>query len=282
MKPRVLILRAPGTNCDEESAHAFALAGGVPERWHVNRLLESPAKLAEFQILCLPGGFSYGDDIAAGRILGNQIEHHLAGVLREFRDAGKLVIGICNGFQILLKTELLVAKDAAGPQATLAANASGKFEDRWVNLAVSQPNGSNKCVFLSGIEALELPVAHGEGRFVPRDENVLESLRANGQLVLKYAPLGRAGASSPPSAMNGAEDGPARASGQTSVPYPQNPNGAIDDVAGLCDATGRVFGLMPHPERFVDPTQHPNWTRGPKRDVGAGLRIFQNAVRYFA
>ncbi len=171
MSPRVLILRAPGTNCDEESAHAFALAGGAPERWHVNRLLESPQKAAEFQILCLPGGFSYGDDIAAGRILGNQIEHHLADTLQEFRDAGKLIIGICNGFQILLKTELLLAHDASGPVATLAANDSGKFEDRWVRLAVaSTKDGVNPCVFLSGIDQMELPVAHGEGRFVPRDE----------------------------------------------------------------------------------------------------------------
>jgi phosphoribosylformylglycinamidine synthase subunit PurQ / glutaminase len=278
MAPRVLILRAPGTNCDEESAHAFALAGGVPERWHVNRLLEEPKKAAEFQILCLPGGFSYGDDIAAGRILGNQIEHHLADTLREFRDAGKLIIGICNGFQILLKTELLVTKDAAGPQATLAANESGKFEDRWVRLGTS----GNKCVFLSGIEEMELPVAHGEGRFVPRDAQVLESLRRNGQIVLKYAPFERAEASSPPMVKIGAGDGPARAAGKTSVPYPDNPNGAIDDVAGICDSTGRVFGLMPHPERFVDPTQHPNWTRGPQREVGEGLRVFQNAVRYFA
>ena len=280
MAPRVLILRAPGTNCDEESAYAFALAGGVPERWHVNRLLESPAKAAEFQILCLPGGFSYGDDIAAGRILGNQIEHHLADTLREFRDAGKLIIGICNGFQILLKTELLVPKDAAGPQATLAANDRGKFEDRWVWLAVTPSAGAtSKCVFLSGISEMELPIAHGEGRFVPRDAAVLESLRANGQLVLKYAPLQRAGASSPPTVENRGEDAPAR--GQA-VPYPANPNGAVDDVAGICDATGRVFGLMPHPERFVDPTQHPNWTRGPQREVGEGLRVFQNAVRYFS
>jgi phosphoribosylformylglycinamidine synthase subunit PurQ / glutaminase len=278
MSPRVLILRAPGTNCDEESAHAFALAGGVPERWHVNRLLEEPKKAAEFQILCLPGGFSYGDDIAAGRILGNQIEHHLADTLREFRDAGKLIIGICNGFQILLKTELLVAKDAAGPQATLAANESGKFEDRWVRLATS----GSKCVFLNGIEKLELPVAHGEGRFVPRDQQVLASLREAGQLVLTYIPQERAGASSPPMVKIGAGDGPARAFGKTSVPYPDNPNGAIDDIAGICDSTGRVFGLMPHPERFVDATQHPNWTRGPKREVGEGLRVFQNAVRYFA
>jgi phosphoribosylformylglycinamidine synthase subunit PurQ / glutaminase len=256
MAPRVLILRAPGTNCDEETAHAFALAGGAPERWHVNRLLENPRQAADFQILCLPGGFSYGDDIAAGRILGNQIRHHLADVLAEIRDAGKLILGICNGFQILLKTELLLANDAKGPVATLAANDSGKFEARWVRLA----SHDGKCVFLKGIEELELPVAHGEGKFVPRDERVLASLRDAGQLVLKYVSRGGTG--------------PAE--------YPANPNGAVDDVAGICDATGRVFGLMPHPERFVDPTQHPTWTRGPKREVGAGLRIFQNSVRYFS
>lgn len=278
MSPRVLILRAPGTNCDEETAHAFALAGGVPERWHVNRLLEQPKRAADFQILCLPGGFSYGDDIAAGRILGNQIRHHLADTLNAFRDADKLIIGICNGFQILLKTDLLLDNDAAGPVATLAANASGKFEDRWVGLAAK----GGKCVFLNDVETLELPVAHGEGRFVPRDEAVLESLRDAGQLVLKYVPRSRAGASSIPAQTLGGGYAPARELVSTSVPYPDNPNGAIDDVAGICDSTGRVFGLMPHPERFVDPTQHPNWTRGPKREVGEGLRIFQNAVRYFS
>jgi phosphoribosylformylglycinamidine synthase len=268
MAPRVLILRAPGTNCDEETAHAFALAGGVPERWHVNRLLDEPKQAAEFQILCLPGGFSYGDDIAAGRILGNQIEHHLADTLREFRDAGKLILGICNGFQILLKTQLLLPKDASGPAATLAANDSGKFEDRWVQLAVTPTkDGGGKCVFLAGFEELELPVAHGEGRFVPRDEQVLDSLREAGQLVLKYVPL---------------HSRPSTLDPRLSTPYPDNPNGAIDDVAGVCDTTGRVFGLMPHPERFVDPTQHPTWTRGPQREVGEGLRIFQNAVRYFS
>jgi phosphoribosylformylglycinamidine synthase len=279
MLPRVLILRAPGTNCDEETAHAFALAGGAPERWHVNRLLEEPRKLADFQILCLPGGFSYGDDIAAGRILGNQIDHHLSEVLQTFRDAGKLILGICNGFQILLKTELLLESDAGGPVATLAANASGKFEDRWVRLVAT----AGKSVFLRDIDELELPVAHGEGRFVPRDEQVLQSLRDAGQLVLRYGPLERAGASTSPTVETGVEDAPARLKALTSrVPYPDNPNGAIDDVAGVCDATGRVFGLMPHPERFVDPTQHPSWTRGPQRDVGEGLRIFQNAVRYFS
>jgi phosphoribosylformylglycinamidine synthase len=257
MSPRVLFLRAPGTNCDEESAHAFALAGGTPERLHVNRILESPQKLAEFQILCIPGGFSYGDDLAAGRILGNQMRHHLSDALQSFRDAGKLIVGICNGFQILLKTDLLLLSDSAGPTATLAANESRRFEDRWVRLAVD----GNRCVFLSGIAEMELPVAHGEGRFVPRDEQTLAALRENGQLVLRYV----------------SRD----AAKPQAVGYPDNPNGAIDNIAGICDATGRVFGLMPHPERFVDPTQHPTWTRGPHRDVGDGLRVFQNAVRYF-
>src|SRR6478735_4024603 len=155
-RPKILILRAPGTNCDEETAHAFSLAGGVPERLHVNQLLEEPRRVADFQILCLPGGFSYGDDIAAGRILGSQIQHHLAGVLEEFRAAGKLILGICNGFQILLKTNLLAAGDAQGPTATLTLNNSGRFEARWVRLGIEPGN----CVFLNGIREMELPVAH--------------------------------------------------------------------------------------------------------------------------
>jgi phosphoribosylformylglycinamidine synthase I len=263
--PRVLIVRAPGTNCDEETAHAFQLAGGVAERQHVNRVLEQPQRLGDFQILCIPGGFCYGDDIAAGRILGNQIRHRLSDALQAFRDAGKLILGICNGFQVLLKTDLLLPTDHAGPPATLAANDSGHFEDRWVRLATS----GNKCVFLSGIEELELPVAHGEGKFVPRDA---AALRENGQLVLRYIPVAKTESEGCQS--SDSDSGVA-------VPYPANPNGAVDDVAGICDATGRVFGLMPHPERYVDPTQHPTWTRGPARDVGEGLAVFRNAVRYF-
>lgn len=266
--PRVLILRGPGTNCNEETAHAFALAGGSPKTWHVNRVLEQPGRLAEFQILCVPGGFSYGDDIAAGRILGNQIRHHLSDTLQAFRDAGKLILGICNGFQVLLKTELLLPFDQAGALATLAANDSGHFEDRWVRLATS----GSKCVFLAGIDELELPVAHGEGKFVTRDEATLAKLREAGQLVLRYV-----SASASPASTAAAQ----RCFSSPAVAYPDNPNGAMDDVAGICDATGRVFGLMPHPERFVDPTQHPTWTRGPQREGGEGLAVFRNAVRYF-
>ena len=268
-KPRVLILRAPGTNCDGETAHAFELAGGVAERWHVNRILEEPGRVADFQVLCLPGGFSYGDDIAAGRILGNQIQHHLAETLAEFREAGKLIIGICNGFQILLKTNLLAAADAAGPTATLTSNDSGRFEARWVRLAIEP----GKCVFLQGISEMELPVAHGEGKFMTRDAAVFEGMGSAGRLVMRYA-------ANADSSTHSAFPIP-NSQLAPSVPYPANPNGAMGDVAGICDETGRVLGLMPHPERFVDWTQHPRWTREPAREAGDGLRVFQNAVRYF-
>ena len=262
-QPRVLILRAPGTNCDGEAVHAFECAGGRAELLHVNRLLESPHSLADFQILCLPGGFSYGDDVAAGRILGNQLRHHLADRLQEFKAAGKLILGICNGFQILIRSGILLPPAADfRAQATLAWNASGKFEDRWVPLFVS----SAKSVFFAGIESMYLPVAHAEGKFVPRDEQTLAALAANGQIAVRYGCRETAGA-----ALSLAP----RAS------YPDNPNGSLADVAGVCDETGRVCGLMPHPERHIDPTQHPRWTRGPMPAAGDGLRVFQNAVAYF-
>jgi phosphoribosylformylglycinamidine synthase len=268
-QPRILILRAPGTNCDAEAAHAFALAGGVPETLHINRVLEAPRRLEEFQVLCIPGGFSYGDDIAAGRILGNQIQHHLADSLKSFHDAGKLILGICNGFQVLLKTNLLAAADGRGPVATLTLNDSGHFETRWVRLGVEP----GKCVFLWGMQQIELPVAHAEGKFVVRDEAAFRQMEAAGQMVLRYQ--GIADSSEKSEFRNPKPEMVA------SVSYPANPNGAMGDVAGICDATGRVFGLMPHPERFVEPTQHPRWTRERDRNEGDGLRLFQNAVRYF-
>ena len=258
-QPRVLILRAPGTNCDRETAFAFERAGAESELMHINRLLENPRLPADFQILCLPGGFSYGDDVAAGRILANQMRHHLADALREFKDAGKLILGICNGFQALLKMDVLLAADESGAApATLTWNDSGHFEDRWVNLAA----GSDACVFLRGIESMYLPVAHAEGKFVTRNEATLHSLEAAGRLPLRYA-------STQPGA-NGY------------VPYPENPNGSVANIAGLCDETGRVLGLMPHPERHIDPTHHPRWTREGLREKGDGLRMFENAAGYFA
>jgi phosphoribosylformylglycinamidine synthase len=253
------------------------LAGGLTERWHVNRLLEDPKRLADYQIFCVPGGFSYGDDLSAGRIFGSKLCHHLAGPLDEFRSAGKLILGVCNGFQVLLKTNLLTPADAAGPTTTLAFNDSGHFEARWVRLAVTPGN----CVFLQGMNELELPVAHAEGRFVARDAALFARLEQTGQIVMRY----KQGAGSREqgeiesvhhrsSVLPGALPPPL-------VPYPDNPNGAMGNVAGICDASGRVFGMMPHPERFVAATQHPAWTRRPARDFGDGLRVFQNAVGYF-
>lgn len=264
MAPRVLILRAPGTNCDQETAFAFQMAGGQPEVIHLNRLLENPSLGANYQILAIPGGFSYGDDISAGRIFGNQIRHHLRDCFEAFKAAGKLIIGICNGVQILVKSGVLLPDRADEPIATLTLNDSGKFEDRWVNLRVV----GDKCVFLRGIEQMYLPIAHAEGKFVARDEATLNRLDAGGQLVLRYTLV---------------PGQKSEVSGQTSagtVPYPANPNGAQLNVAGLCDETGRVFGLMPHPERHIDPTHHPRWTREP-HERGDGLAVFENAVRYF-
>jgi phosphoribosylformylglycinamidine synthase subunit PurQ / glutaminase len=260
MKPRVLILRAPGTNCDQEAAFAFQTAGGRPDVVHLNRLLENPQLAAKYQILAVPGGFSYGDDISAGRIFGNQIRHHLRDCLQEFKAAGKLIIGICNGLQILVKSGVLLPDRADEPIATLTLNDSGKFEDRWVELRVV----GEKCVFLRGIERMYLPVAHAEGKFVARDEGTLNRLDSAGQLVLRY--------SLPPDSRLPTPD--------SLVPYPANPNGAQLNVAGLCDETGRVFGLMPHPERHIDPTQHPRWTRE-HHDRGDGLALFENAVAFF-
>ena len=182
-QPRILILRAPGTNCDVETAHAFQLAGGQPDVLHLNRLLEAPQMAADYQVLCVPGGFSYGDDIAAGRIFANQIRHHLDDVLQEFHAAGKLLLGICNGFQVLIKSGLLDTDDDAGPAASLTWNDSGCFMDRWVGLQTV----GEKCVFLSGINELYLPIAHAEGKFVTRDQAALKRFDESGQLVLRYA-----------------------------------------------------------------------------------------------
>lgn len=269
-EPRVLILRAPGTNCDLETAHAFRRAGGLPERWHIQRLLEQPRACDDFQILCLPGGFSYGDDIAAGRILGNQIRHHLRDTLWRFRDAGKLILGICNGFQILMKSGLLLADETDGvPPATLTNNDSGTFEARWVRLEVT----SALCPLFAGLGEFDLPVAHAEGKFVPRRPQVLQELARAGQVVLRYRP--REWEAAEPSATDQQTE---------RVMYPDNPNGSHGDVAGVCDTTGRVCGLMPHPERFVEMFQHPRWTRrgnGGGAGAGEGLRVFQNAVALF-
>jgi phosphoribosylformylglycinamidine synthase I len=253
--PSVLILRAPGANCDAETQFAFERAGASAERVHINRLREQANLLQRYQVLVVPGGFTYGDDVAAGKILANQLAHFLGDALRKFRDSGKLVLGICNGFQVLLKAGLLLQPDDDGPLATLAVNASGKFEDRWVHLQAD----SSKCPFLKGCDRLELPVAHGEGNFRCREAWILTGLQQAGQVALRYVDAA----------------GP-------KAKYPLNPNGSQEDLAGLCDPSGRVLGLMPHPERHVLPTQHPRWTRSGLAQEGDGLKLFRNAVEFFA
>ncbi len=251
---RVLILRAPGANCDGETQFAFERAGAVADRVHINRLREKPDLLKGYEILVIPGGFTYGDDVAAGKILANQLAHFLGDALRRFRDREKLILGICNGFQAILKAGLLLPPDEDGPRATLAHNACGKFEDRWIHLQATP----GECPFLKGIDRLFLPVAHGEGRFLCREPWILSGLQQTGQVVLRYVdPAG-----GPPA-------------------FPANPNGSQGDVAGLCDTTGRVLGLMPHPERHVLPTQHPRWTRLGLAEEGEGMALFRNAVRVF-
>jgi len=251
-KPRVLILRSPGTNCDEETACAFELAGGKATAVHVNRLLDSPAQITDSQILCVAGGFSYGDDLAAGRILGGQLRRHLGEVLGKFRDDGKLVLGVCNGFQVLVKAGLLPnLDDDWSPAVSLIHNRSGRFEDRWVRLVFPH----SACVWTRQLPPLEAPVRHGEGIFVA-PPSVLEELREHLLVAATYAGCDTA-------------TGP--------VAYPDNPNGSLGDVAGICDRSGRVFGLMPHPENHIFPWQHPRVHRGEGGMLG--LRLFENGVR---
>lgn len=263
--PRVLVLRAPGTNCDEETAHAFERAGAVAERVHVNRLIENQTLKDRYQILCVPGGFSYGDDIAAGRILATRMRKHLADLVDAFvhGEGDRLVLGICNGMQVLMRLGVLTENvTAAGEHepATLTWNNHGRFEDRWVHLATD----GSKCVFLRGIDHMYLPMAHAEGKFVARDAAVGDELRSAGRLCLRYT-----------------SDESAAVQDEI-LPFPANPNGADANVAGVCDATGRVFGLMPHPERHIDATQHPFWTRRKEQPAtGDGLAMFNNAVNWF-
>lgn len=258
-RPKVCVLRTAGTNCDKETARAFYLAGGEPELTHVNRLIKQEKRLGDYQILALPGGFSYGDDIASGKILANELKYKLVAALREFIGAGKLIIGICNGFQVLVKSGLLPGNAEFRQEASLIINDSGKFEDRWVYLKNHKSQITNhRCVWTKGLpEIIYLPVAHGEGKFIGADSAILERLKKKGQVAFQYC------------------DQQGRLCG-----YPHNPNGSTDNVAGICDDTGRILGLMPHPERHAEFYQHPQWTGLKRKKSGDGLQIFKNGVEY--
>ncbi|MFH1692142.1 MAG: phosphoribosylformylglycinamidine synthase I [Candidatus Omnitrophota bacterium] len=261
-KPRVCILKTAGVNCDKETAFAFEAAGASTEFVHINELVAQTKKLRDYQILALSGGFTYGDDIAAGKILANELKFKLFDDVRAFIDAKNLIIGICNGFQVLVRAGILPGNINFSQEATLSLNDCGLFQDKWVYL--SQPCGKEakserKCVWTKGIEkVIYLPIAHAEGKFIPASEDVLEKMRAQGQIVFQY------------SDRNGNLD-------NASV----NPNGSIDNIAGICDETGRIFGLMPHPERYLIGLQHPSWTREGLKERGDGFAIFSNGVNYF-
>lgn len=282
---RALILRSPGTNCDEETAAAFRLAGAAPERLHVGALLRGERRLDEFDILAFPGGFSYGDDLGAGTVLANQLRTRLSDDLEAFVESGRLVIGICNGFQVLVRLGLLPGWKGE-KSASLIENASGKFEDRWIRLRVD----TDRCPFLRapadapaaalpsdasapepprqlGLGAfVRLPVAHREGRFVVKDPETLERLRAGGQIALTYVD---------------GEQPSGFASG-----YPANPNGAVEGIAGIINPQGNVLGLMPHPERHLRVYHDPEWTRRrlagevSPDDPADGYAFFHSAVRH--
>jgi len=256
MTPKVLVLTGYGINCDIETKHAFDLAGARAERIHLTDLLNNKVKLADYHILALPGGFSFGDDIASGKVLANMIKYNLGDQLQEFIKEGKLIIGICNGFQAMVKMGLLPAfdKDYSRQDVTLTFNDSGRFENRWVHL---NANTTSKCIFTRGTKNIYLPVRHGEGKFVVKDPQVLERLKKNNHIVLQYVDI---------------DGNPAG--------YPQNPNGSIENIAAICDETGRIFGMMPHPEAFQHKTNHPAWTREELPEEGAGMAIFRNAVDY--
>ncbi|RDV81294.1 phosphoribosylformylglycinamidine synthase I [Ammonifex thiophilus] len=252
MRVPVLILRTDGTNCDVETAYAFELAGAEPHLVHVNQLRRREVRLTDYRLLVIPGGFTYGDDIAAGKILAVELTSFLREEIGEFLAKGGLVLGICNGFQVLVRTGLLPFGRLGEVQAVLMPNAKGRFECRWVRLRVEK----SPSLFTRGMEGqvVEWQAAHGEGCFYTNAEQ-LKTIEEQGLVAFRYVD----------------------AEGRPTQEYPDNPNGSLNAIAGLSDPTGRILGVMPHPERFVLPTQHPNWRR--KKIPPAGFFIFQNAVR---
>lgn len=259
-KPRILILHVSGTNRDRDAALACEMAGGDPEIVHVNQLRAGERRWADYDMLVLPGGFSYGDALGAGRLTALDLNVYFADEARAFVESGKLVIGICNGFQAMVKAGILPG-DAQS--ATLTRNARGHFECRWVTLL---PNPDSPCIFTRGLtEPIFCPVAHGEGNFIPRDDAELASLQANGQIALTYMTTDNGRSTTVVNRQSSV------------VSYPDNPNGSVANIAGVCNARGNVLGLMPHPENHIYPWQHPRWTRG--EAGGSGLVLFTNAVR---
>ena len=267
-----MVLTGYGLNCDGETGYAFELAGAEVHRIHINQLIMGEkigevARLEDYQILAFIGGFSWGDDHGAGVLLATKLLSNIGEDLLAFIEAGNLVIGICNGFQALVNLGLLpgIDGDYRSRQVALIGNDCGSFRDQWVNLTIER---ESPCVFTRNLQNLELPVRHGEGKFYA-EKQVIDRLVQEKQVVVRYA------------------DSEGNPAGRR---FPENPNGSLEDIAGICDSTGRVFGLMPHPEALNHWSNHPNWTRfkehyrrtgEPYPQEGYGIQIFRNAVEYF-
>jgi len=260
---QAIVLAGYGQNCDHETAHALELAGATARRVHINELIDGSVRLDGFQIMVFGGGFSWGDDHGAGVVQAVRMKTHLGDQLLAYIEKGNLVLGICNGFQCLVNLGLLpgIDGDYRSRKVALIGNDCGQFRDQWVNLSV---NPDSPCIFTKGLAQFELPVRHGEGKFYA-EAAMIDRLVANQQVVVRYA---------------GADGSPAAGA------FPLNPNGSLLDIAGICDTTGRIFGLMPHPEAYNHPTNHPDWTRmaATARESSGptpGIQLFINAVQYF-
>jgi phosphoribosylformylglycinamidine synthase len=253
-KVKVLILRVAGTNCEYETKFAFELCGAHVDCLHINSIIDKKNKIFEYDILAIPGGFSYGDDIASGKVLANELKNRCGEQIQKFALKGYPIIGICNGFQVLLKMGLLPYPKQYSQVSTLYYNDSGKFECRWSHLKVFQ---ESNCIWTKRLpNIISLPIAHGEGKFIPKSIEMIDNLDINHQIALRYTTL----------------------KDECIPTYPLNPNGSISRIAGICNRSGNVFGLMPHPERYIFSLQHPN--RKSYNKYGYGKMIFQNAVNF--
>lgn len=243
---KALLIRTAGTNCDAETSYALSLSGAKVKILHMRELLKNPKKILHYPICVIPGGFSYGDDISAGKIFANELKFRLGDVLQEFVNRRRLLIGICNGFQVLVKTGFLPGLDesaALEQKVSLARNSSGKFQCEWVKIKKEK----SKAHWLEELpENFELPIAHGEGRFVVKTQKILEELEKNHQVVFRYI---------------------------------TNPNGSVHSIAGICNPAGNVIGMMPHPERFISHFQQPSWTRTQFRQPTPGFLFWKCAIK---